>query len=160
MKKPGKDDDQLRASLLDRFSLDENAGHHDGRQSIAQLMDSVKRDLENLLNTRFRVSTWPPVLDELERSLANYGVPDFAGVNMSSPADRQIFRGLVEDAIRIHEPRFLKIRVQLVDNRDRLDRTLRFRIDGLIRAFPDPAEVKFDSTLDPKSHQILVTTLR
>jgi type VI secretion system protein ImpF len=160
MKKTGKDDDNLRSSILDRFSSAESGGRSDARQSISQMMDSVKRDLENLLNTRFRVSTWPPTLDELERSLVNYGVPDFAGVNMSSPADRQLFRQMVEEAIRIHEPRFLKVRVEIVDSRNRLDRTLRFRIDGLLRAFPDPAEVKFDSTLDPKSHQILVSSLQ
>ncbi len=154
------EDDPLRATVLDRLKGLDNVGPFAGRQSIEQMMVSVKNDLENLLNTRHRVSNWPPTLDELDRSLVNYGVPDFAGVNMSSVADREVFRSMVEEAIRAHEPRFLKIRVDIVDNRDRLDRTLRFRIDGLIRTLPDPSEVTFDSRLDPKSHRILVDTRR
>jgi len=153
-------EDSLRASVLDRLSGLDSVGRYAGRQSPAQMMASVKADLENLLNTRHRVSNWPPTLEELNRSLVNYGVPDFAGVNMSSGQDREMFRGMVEDSIRAHEPRFLKIRVEIIDNRDRLDRILRFRIDGLVRTLPDPSEVTFDSTLDPKSHRILVDTRR
>lgn len=153
-------EDQLRSSLLDRFQSAEQGRPVDSRQSIHELMSSVKQHLENLLNTRYRIVAWPPSLSELSASLVNYGVPDFAGVNMSSPADRMVFREMVEEAIRHHEPRFLRLKVELLDQPNRYDRVLRFRIDGLLRASPEPAEVKFDSSIDPKSNRILVNNLR
>lgn len=78
------EDEPLRASVLDRLSGTGNVGRFAGRQTLEQLIDSVHRDLEKLLNTRWRVVSWPPSLTELEHSLVNYGIPDFAGVNMSS----------------------------------------------------------------------------
>lgn len=154
------EDEPLRASLLDRLTGGQNQGRFAGRQNLEQLIEGVHRDLEQLLNTRWRVSSWPPSLDELERSLVNYGIPDFAGVNMSSPADRELFREMVEDAIRLHDPRFIKVKVDIVDNRDRLDRTLRFKIDARLRANPHPADVVFDSQIDPTSHRIEIRSTR
>ncbi|MEZ6136672.1 MAG: type VI secretion system baseplate subunit TssE [Pirellulaceae bacterium] len=154
------EDEPLRASLLDRLTGSQNHGRFAGRQSLEQLIESVHRDLEQLLNTRWRVSSWPPSLDELERSLVNYGIPDFAGVNMSSPSERELFREMVEEAIRMHDPRFIKVKVEIVDNRDRMDRTLKFKIDARLRADPDPADVVFDSQVDPTSHRIEIKTTR
>lgn len=153
-------DDSLRSSLLDRFVDAERGAAVDSRQTLSEMMDSVKRDLENLLNTRYRVSSWPPTLEELKHSLVNYGVPDFCGINMSSVSDRALFRDLLEEAIHLHEPRFLRLKVELVDQKNRFDRVLQFRIDGLLRTSPEPAEVKFDSSLDPKTNRIQVSNLR
>ncbi len=154
------EDEPLRSSILDRLTGTENHGRFAGRQTLEQLIEGVQRDLEQLLNTRWRVVSWPPALDQLERSLVNYGIPDFAGINMSSPTDREIFREMVEEAIRAHEPRFLKVQVKIADNTDRLDRTLKFSIDAVVRADPDPAEVQFDSKVDPTSHRIKVNAHR
>ena len=41
------------------------------------------------------------------------------------------------------------VRVQFIDNEDKTDRTLRFRIDALMYADPAPEEVIFDSILEP-----------
>ena len=154
------EDEPLRSSILDRLTGPNNQGRFAGRQTLDQLLDGIHRDLEQLLNTRWRVAAWPPNLNELEYSLVNYGIPDFAGVNMSAPAEREAFREMVEDAIRLHEPRFLRVHVKLVDNEDRLDRTLRFKIDAVVKADPAPAEVQFDSRVDTNSRRIEVSTIR
>lgn len=154
------EDEPLRASVLDRLQGDQGHGKFSGRQTLSQLIESVHVSLENLLNTRWRVTVWPPALGELQRSLVNYGIPDFTAVNISSPSARTHFGKLLEEAIRIHEPRFKKVRVDLIENEDRLDRTLRFRIDAELYASPDPVQVKFDSQLDPTSHRIRVDTHR
>lgn len=154
------EDEPLRSSILDRLSGPANQGRFAGRQNLDQLLDSIHRDLEQLLNTRWRVATWPPDLGQLEASLVNYGIPDFAGVNMSSPAERESFRLMVEEALRIHEPRFLRVYVKLEENSNRFDRTLRFKIDAVVRADPEPADVQFDSRVDTTSHRIEVRTIR
>lgn len=154
------EDEPLRASVLDRLSGTGNVGRFAGRQTLEQLIDSVHRDLEKLLNTRWRVVSWPPSLTELEHSLVNYGIPDFAGVNMSSPAERELFKEMVRDSILVHEPRILSVKVHVSESQDQLDRTLRFKIDALLRASPEPAEVLFDSQVDPTSHRIQISSSR
>ena len=154
------EDEPLRSSILDRLTGPANQGRFAGRQTLEQLLESIHRDLEQLLNTRWRVTAWPPDLNELNRSLVNYGIPDFAGVNMSSPTDREIFREMVEDALRMHEPRFLRVQVNMLEDTERLDRTLRFKIDAVVRADPEPADVQFDSRVDTNSHRIEVTAVR
>jgi type VI secretion system protein ImpF len=56
---------------------------------------------------------------------------------------------MIEDIIRRSEPRLLRVAVELLSNPDSGDRTLRFRIDALMKADPAPEPVVFDSTLEP-----------
>lgn len=120
-------------------------------QVLRELKQSVRRDLENLLNTRRRCLTWPAGYDELKQSLVNYGIPDFTGANMGSPKDRQEFCRTLQTLLRQYEPRFKTVTVTLLTNSEPLDRTLRFRIDALLYADPAPEPVVFDSTLEPAS---------
>src|SRR5437773_228098 len=100
-----KPDRPLVPSVLDRLLDDEPETKRDpprGRhQVLRELKVSVRRDLEDLLNTRRRCGSWPADLAELERSLVNYGVPDFAGANMGSAERREEFCGLLENVLRI-----------------------------------------------------------
>ncbi len=70
---------------------------------------------------------------------------------MTTEKDRRAFARLLQTVIREHEPRFKSVKVQLLDNAEPLDRTLRFRIDALLYAEPAPEPVAFDSTLKPIS---------
>lgn len=152
------EDEPLQASILDRLTGPKNYGRFAGRQTLEQLIDSVHRDLEALLNTRWRVLSWPDSLEELKYSLANYGIPDFAGLNMSSPNDRELFRGVVEEAIATHEPRILHVKVHVVDSEDRLNRSVNFHIDATLDTTPAPAKVHFDSKVDPTSYRIEINS--
>jgi type VI secretion system protein ImpF len=143
----------LVLSVLDRL-LDDDPGVSTeaakGRvQVLRELKQSVRRDLESLLNTRTRCLPWPPGLKELKQSLVNYGLPDFTGADLGSVKSREQFCAIVQAAIRQHEPRFKSVRVQLLAGADPLDRTLRFRIDAMLRAEPAPEPVVFDSVLKP-----------
>jgi type VI secretion system protein ImpF len=125
-------------------------------QILRELKQSVRRDLENLLNTRASCLTWAPTLKELQRSLVNYGLPDFNGVPMSSSRDREGVCTVLQAVIREFEPRFKSVTVTLLDNSEPLDRTLRFRIDALLHADPAPEPVVFDSALKPATGTIEV----
>jgi type VI secretion system protein ImpF len=145
----------LLPSVLDRLLDDEPDSVHEKRRSDAQVLremkESLRRDIENLLNTRWRCKSWPPNLDELETSLVNYGIPDFTGANMSLAAERDTLRRIVEKVIRQFEPRFKSVKVSMLNNVDETDRTLRFRIDALMYADPAPELVVFDSQMNPAS---------
>jgi type VI secretion system protein ImpF len=146
-------DQPLVPSVLDRLLDDEPENPREAppsrTQVLRELKRAVRRDLEDLLNTRRRCLPWSDGLAELERSLVNYGIPDFTGANMCSAEVREEFRRTVEEVIRRSEPRFKSVSVRLLDNTEPLDRTLRFRIDALLRADPAPEPVVFDSALEP-----------
>ena len=138
-------------SVLDRLT-DNGSGAAPGKtsaQSVRDLKQSVRRDLENLLNTRWRCTSWPPDLKMLDSSLVNYGIPDFSGANLGNASTREEFRKLLEKAISTFEPRFLKVSVRVAEAPDPLDRTLRFRIDAVLRAEPTPEPVRFDTAMEP-----------
>ena len=154
------EDQQLVPSVLDRLLDDEPDNPREASKSrnqvLRELKQSVSRDLENLLNTRWRCTHWPPDLEDVDESLANYGIPDFAGANMGSAESREQLRRTVEQVIRQFEPRFKRVQVKLVGNADETDRTLRLRIDALLYAEPAPEPVIFDSQLEPVSGSFAV----
>lgn len=155
-------DQELIPSVLDRLIDYEPEKKSEPVKSRSQVLRelklSVRRDLENLLNTRWRCVAWPPDLKQLELSLVNYGIPDFTGANMGAASDREGLRRVVEEVIRRFEPRFKTVRVEIAKNADEADRTLRFRINALLHAEPAPEPVTFSSELDPTSANFAVET--
>jgi type VI secretion system protein ImpF len=143
----------LVPSVLDRLLDDDPGTTHEPpagqHQVLRELKRSVRRDLESLLNTRVRNLVVPAHLTELKRSLLNYGLPDFSATNLGSSRDREAFCALLEQVIRDHEPRLLQVHVEPLSAAEPLDRTFRFRIDGLLRADPAPEPIVFDSIVRP-----------
>jgi len=140
-------------SVLDRL-LDDDPEQSQERprtpaQEIRDLRDSVMRDVGNILNTRRRWPAPDPALGELTPSLADYGIPDFTGADLSGPRALEEFREAMETALRRYEPRFKTVRVEVQRGGDEGDRTLRFRIDALLHADPAPESIVFDSIVDP-----------
>lgn len=154
------EDQQLVPSVLDRLLDDEPENSREAPKSrnqiLRELKHSVRRDLEALLNTRWRCVNWPPDLDALDVSLVNYGIPDFTGAAMNTVGARDQLRRVIEQVIRKFEPRFKTVKVKLLENSDQADRTLRLRIDALLYAEPAPEPVVFDSQLEPTSGNFAV----
>ena len=151
---------KLRPSILDRLFDDEphnqsevDMGDH---QYLRQLKKSIRRDLENLLNTRFYINEPSDEFTEIESSLLNYGLPDLATVNIIDIDKRNEFTRRLEQTLREFEPRFKSVKVSYLDNIDSTDRTLRFRIDGTIYADPSPEVVIFDSILESVTRTVSV----
>lgn len=144
-------------SLIDRLSV-RNVSARRGAsdphaQSPSELIESVRRDLEKLLNTRWRCLSWPPHLDELEQSLVNYGLPDFSGLSFNTPESQGDLRKVIERTLAHFEPRFGKVSVSL-DKTAKKDRVLRFRIDAVLRA--GASNVTFMTTVNSTNAPIRV----
>ncbi len=151
---------KLRPSILDRL-IDNDPNNNvevdpDQHQKLKELRNSVRRDLENLLNTRFRMVEPDNELSEIQSSLLNYGLPDLATVNISDKEKREEFIQHLESILIEYEPRFKSVKVRYMDNSDSLDRTLRFRIDATLYADPSPEMVVFDSILEPVTRTVSV----
>src|SRR4051794_24206660 len=146
-------DQPLIPSVLDRlldFEPDlSREAPRSRNQVLRELKLSVRRDLQNLLNTKTRCASWPPHLEELKQSLVNYGIPDFTSAGMRANKDREEFCRILQVVIRQHEPRMKGVKVSLIENEEPLDRTLRFRINAMLQADPAPEPIVFDSAVRP-----------
>ncbi|HWA63949.1 MAG TPA: type VI secretion system baseplate subunit TssE [Caulobacteraceae bacterium] len=151
----------LLPSVLDRLIDDHPDSPHDPPKSrpqqLASLRDSVRRDLEALLNHHRRCLSPPPGLGELDLSVVEYGAPDFLSLFAGEESFREQFRRSLEDIIRRYEPRFVSVKVTIKHMGDSVDRTLKFRIDAMMYAEPAPEPVSFDSRLDPASQAFAVS---
>lgn len=150
----------LLPSVLDRL-LDDNPTVQQEPESsrarvVRELHASIRRDLQNLFNTRRPCMALDTELDEIDHSLMTYGVVDFSRENPSSNTTRKQFQRTLEDAIRRFEPRFKTVHVHMLENADRHDQTMRFRIDALVYADPAPEPVTFDSLLEPVTYNFEV----
>ena len=149
-----RDNDQLLPSVYDRLinrDPDSLGVPKSRNQIVHEMKQSVRRDLQNLLNTRWKCVSWPPDYEELELSLINYGIPDFTGVNMGGHDEQVRLVQIIERAVEFFEPRFLRFKIEPVVNKEQFERTLRFKIEGLLRAEPFPEQVTYDTRLDVSS---------
>jgi type VI secretion system protein ImpF len=163
MSSPGKRPSatqRLRPSLLDRLIDDRPDTNVEGpmgeAQLIRELRQSVRRDLEQLLNTRVRANLWPEHLTELRTSLVNYGIPDFTASGVNAAQNPDVVLDAVAQAIRTFEPRLKEVRVSRVSGFQATDRTLKFRIDAVLQIDPLSDPVRFESTLEPNTGAIAV----
>ncbi len=143
----------LVASVLDRL-LDDDPGkaseaEKSRSQTIRDVRQALRRDLEFLLNTRRRVVSVPRELTETNRSLANYGLPDLTNANTQADGTRAELCRMIEVLLERFESRFKSVEVNILDNADPLDRTLRFRIQALMHAEPAPELIVFDTFVEP-----------
>jgi type VI secretion system protein ImpF len=146
--------------LLDRLIDDAPDQAHDpatsAADSMAALRLSVRRDLEALLNARRRWRSWPSHMTQLATSPIGYGIPDFSSGAFSDARRREELRLEIEATIHRFEPRFLSVRVHLIEAQDRLETTLRLRIEAVLHAEPAPESVTFDTLVDPTTDDVVV----
>jgi type VI secretion system protein ImpF len=85
-------------------------------------------------------------LPHLDASAWSYGLADLSASSLTSAVDRERLRLAIEAAIRRFEPRLQGVEVTPVEARAS-DRSIRFRIDAMLRVDPAPEPVTFDSML-------------
>ncbi len=128
------------------------------RLSIDEMKSVVARDLESLLNTRMMlVDEDLKAFPECERSVATYGLNDFAGLSLVSHYDRTFICKSLQNAIARHETRLRQVSVTLVGADKASNSALCFGISALLM-LPDMQEpVTFDAMLQPTTLQYSVT---
>ncbi|MNF83279.1 Lysozyme [compost metagenome] len=133
-------------SLIDRLQ-EQIAVTPSGRLDLVVLRNSVARDLEFLLNTRCEAIRLIPVdFVECRKSSLTYGIPDFSSLSLHSAQDRDGIRRSLEQAIALHEPRLLRVRVSLEPLNEQR-RVLRFKVEALLYVGSERQRVQFDAEL-------------
>jgi len=141
----------IQASVLDRLiDLEPEVSREPVQYrflTIGQAKASVARDLENILNTKRTILVPPNSCKELNSSLFLYGLPDFTAQNPKSAMVRQFLRQQIEKTITRFEPRLRNIKVNFEISMQN-ERTLGFRINGLLVVDPVTEPVTFDTYFD------------
>lgn len=153
-----KNDKKLMAPVLDRLlqKEDTRANH----LQLRQLRESVRRDLENLMNTRYRCVSPDSDLKQVNKGLPNYGLPDLSTINLNSAEALSSFCRQIADTIRIYEPRIKSVKVESQKSIDPEDPTIRFRMEAVLHANPAQELLIFDSALDPVTQSIDILEMR
>ena len=63
----------------------------------------------------------------------------------------------MERIIRRFEPRLLTVRVTLRESTNEMDRTLRLKVDAVLRTDPIPEPISFETVIEAVSHEVSVT---
>jgi type VI secretion system protein ImpF len=143
--------ENIQASILDRLIDVEPEVSREPVQyrflTLGQARASVARDLENILNTKRSILVPPASCKEVASSLFLYGLQDFTAQNPKSAMVRQHLRQQIERAVSRFEPRLRNVRVNFEISMQN-ERTLGFRITGLLVMDPVREPVTFDTYFD------------
>ena len=146
-------DRPVQQSVLDRL-IDGEPGVTTERlptraDSLEALKQSLRRDLEWLLNTRRELVDIPETLEETRRSALRYGLPDVTSMARGAESNSRLARA-VEEAIALFEPRLMRVQVTLAavvaEGASRSE--LRFVVEAVLRLDPSPERVVFDTVLE------------
>jgi len=143
----------LMPSLVDRL-IDPLSAGTDARRgySLSQMLEVIRRDLEDLLNTRQTNMGLPVELTRVSRSIMSYGLPDLTTFTVNSAGAREEMARKLEIIIAQHEPRLKDIRVLLTESEEANRPAIRCRIESRFALDPAP-EVSFDTVMEPLTGQ-------
>src|SRR5262249_20368944 len=139
----------LMPSIVDRL-IDPTSAGTDARRgySLPQMLEAIRRDLEELLNTRQTQTDLAPQLKRVPRSMMTYGRPDLTTFTVTSNAAREEMARKLEGIITLHEPRLKDVRVVLTEVEENNKPAIRCRIEARFALDPAP-EVSFDTVMEP-----------
>lgn len=157
---PLGDQQTLLPSLLDRL-LDPDSAGTAARPgySFRQMSDAVRRDLEDLLNTRQSLPNDDTPFPELMTSVFGFGLPDMNSLNAISPAQREGIGRTIAAVVQRYEPRLRDVRAILVSTGDINDRRVEFLLEARLAVDPAP-EIAFDTILELTTGRYSVKTTR
>ena len=136
----------LLPSILDRLiepRENEAADLGSRGQSVRELEEAVRRDVQDLLNTRRTAIDGFPDDAELSRSLLTFGLPELSSFNPTVPDQRKSLQDIIERTIRQFEPRLMQVRVTSISADS--GRGLRMSVEALLKVSPAPLPITFDT---------------
>jgi type VI secretion system protein ImpF len=116
--------------------------------SLQHLYEMIRQDLEHLLNALKKWLHLPSHLHQLEHSLVNYGVHDFAHNYFGSTSAQNRLCRDIKALIQRFEPRLKRVQVSMQQSDVAIERILKLRIEAMIDITPNPAPAVFESAMD------------
>lgn len=147
---------RLMPSILDRLIDPESMGGGVAGYGFKQMINSVRVDLEDLLNTRRSCGVLDPSFEELETSIVAYGLPELNEYNGTSPEQVQKLERAIVQIINRFEPRLRRVRARVILGKDHGAIAVNFHIDAELNVDPAP-EVGFETILELTTGKARVT---
>lgn len=141
---------ELRTSLLDVLITE--AGGKTYYDPYERYKRMVCRDIESLLNTKVDWTKSDSSLKELRVSSVNYGLEDFSTKNLTYPGDKDVLCIEIRELIEQYEPRLERVRVQILENSDPVDRVVRLMITANLVLEEERERLSFRTKLNPVDH--------
>lgn len=104
--------------------------------TVEELRESVRRELQWLLNTRA-----PRIGDPLRAP--RYGIPEFSHLSVSIAEEREDLCSTIVRAIEYHETRLKNVSVELLDF-DNVERAARLSLRAVLKSDQDGEPILFD----------------
>lgn len=143
-------------SLLDRLIDDRSQP----QITPACIRKNLKRDLENLLNTRRSWHLPHKKYTDLATSVLGYGLPDFTLQEMLSGDNIHWLCNEVQRTIQRFEPRLCRVSVTLQETPEIADRLLRLQIDAVLVTDTRPEPITFQSEVEVTSLSMTLSETR
>jgi type VI secretion system protein ImpF len=123
--------------------------------NAGRLRHSVARDLEVLLNSR-RPPDWELAGQvRCTDSILNFGIMDLSSISIQDSRSLKQLQDHLRRVIERFEPRLGNVRIVLEIARD-TGKSIRFRVDAILRLHPAKPPVSFDATLQLGTHACAV----
>lgn len=157
---PRETQGQVTLTILDRLIDEEPKVRSEVpltySKSLAKLKIGLRRDLENLLNSRQNPEGVPEACVETAKSVYMYGFPDISSLPANFLYDQHRLTALLQDTLSIFEPRLEGVKVTLIPATD-TSRVVRFVIEGMLMIDPTPEHVVYDAALELTSGEYQVS---
>jgi type VI secretion system lysozyme-like protein len=115
---------------------------------VGGLKESVRRELARLLNTRCSIPSH--LLGAQERTVLDYGIPDFSSLSAHSGDDQNRLAAVVAATVTAFEPRLTDVRVR-VEHVRQDDRALLLHLDAVLAVGTHTEPVAFSVNVHPKT---------
>ena len=116
------------------------------KDSIAMFKQSLRRDVEWLLNTRKPVVPGVESYPLTSASVLCFGLPDARVFHGNGGRDPETLKLLLRQCLEEFEPRIQRPQVS-ISFTDRLNRSLRFHVEGVVRYEDMEEEIQLDTVL-------------
>jgi type VI secretion system lysozyme-like protein len=128
-----------------------------GQEAPGDLLDEGVAVLDRHLE-QLDVGTALHFLGEEERTVINYGIPDFTSLSPQSGNDRKLIADIISQTVAAYEPRLRNVRVNVEDYEEN-ERTLQVTLEAdlvteavvEIRSHPE-----FGTSLEPVTFPIIL----
>lgn len=127
------------------------------REQLRRHRESIRRDLETLLNTQQPPQRLADGLPEIPTSLVQFGSTGFHGLMLATREQHVSLAKSLQNLIATFEPRLRNVKVSLADDRSRKARTLALKISAETRFADVDEPLAFDTQLDPATRQFRIS---
>jgi type VI secretion system protein ImpF len=140
----------MRHSILERLidRTRDRSPNGSGAGTAVAVAEEIRRDVENLLNTRCAFSgEWASERPEMAGTIVCYGMPEEGHVNLTSQKDVDDLGRRIRGVVERFEPRLSRVRVKVLERPKDLSRDVLLEITATVRVEDYQERVTWNSAL-------------